>query len=104
MGFEMASKQMTFIQPADKTIEKVPHGKIHPVTLPVTEAIESVKIVVSDFIKSKKDLFSSFSDASIVPESNCLVYVPFMTGHHDLINEKYHVALNNKILSTAENL
>jgi len=102
--FLRIARQMTFVQPPDKITEKVPCGKTHPVTLSVTEAIESIKIVVSDFIKSKKDLFPSFIDASIIPESFNLVYVPFGTGHHDLISEKYNIALNNSILSTAGNL
>jgi hypothetical protein len=95
---------MTFVQPLDEVTEKVPDGTMHPVTLPVTEAIESIKIIVSDFIKSKKDIFPSLIDAVTIPESFRLVYIPFRTGPHDLINEKYSVALNNNVLSTAGNL
>ncbi len=102
--FLRIAKQMTFVQPLDEVTEKVPDGKMHPVTLPVTEAIESIKIVMAGLIKSKKDIFPSLIDAVIIPDSSCLVYVPFRTGHHDLINEKYSVALNNNILSTAGNL
>ncbi|MBU0544578.1 MAG: hypothetical protein KKH97_04495 [Proteobacteria bacterium] len=102
--FLRIAKQMTFVQPLDEVTEKVPDGTMHSVTLPVTEAIESIKIVMAGFIKSKNDLFSSLIDAVIIPENFNLVYVPFRTGHHDLINEKYHIALNNNILSTAGNL
>jgi len=102
--FLRIAKQMTFVQPLDEVTGKVPDGKMHSVTLPVTEAIESIKIVMSGFIKSKKDLFPSLINALIIPESFHLVYVPFRTGHHDLINEKYSVALNNNVLSTAGNL
>jgi predicted RNA-binding Zn-ribbon protein involved in translation (DUF1610 family) len=102
--FLRIAKQMTFVQPLDEITEKVPEGTMHSVTLPVTEAIESLKIVMSGFIESKKNLFPSLIDAVIIPESYYLVYVPFRTGPHDLINEKYHIALNNNVLSTAENL
>lgn len=102
--FLRIAKQMTFVQPLDEVTEKVPDGTMHPVTLPVTEAIESIKIIVSDFIKSKKDIFPSLIDAVTIPESFRLVYVPFRTGHLDLVNEKYSVALNNNVLSTAGNL
>jgi len=102
--FLRIAKQMTFVQPPDEITGKVPDGKMHSVTLPVTEAIESIKIVMSGFIKSKKDLFPSLINALIISESFHLVYVPFRTGHHELINEKYHIALNNNILSTAGNL
>ncbi len=102
--FLRIAQQMTFVRPLDEITEKAPDGKTHSVTLPVTEAIESIKIVMSGFIKSKKDLFPSLINAPVIPESFHLVYIPFRTGPHDLINEKYSVALNNNVLSTAGNL
>ncbi|MFH1977675.1 MAG: hypothetical protein ABIJ52_19305 [Pseudomonadota bacterium] len=102
--FIRLATQMTLSQPYDEIKSKVPAGTMHPVTLPATEAIESIKIVMSGFVKSKKNLFPSLIDAAITPESSYLVYVPFRTGHHDLINEKYSVTLNNNVLSTACNL
>jgi hypothetical protein len=102
--FLRIAKQMTFVQPSHEVAQKAPDGTIHPVTLPIAEAIDSIKIIISDFIKIDTDLLSLLLDAVIIPESFHLVYIPFKTDYHDLINEKYHIALNNNVLSTAGNL
>lgn len=102
--FIRLATHMTLAQPDDEIKGKVPAGTMHPVTLPVTEAIESFKTVMAGFIKPKKDYFPLLPDVRITPEDFTLVYVPFEEGHHDLIQEEYQMALNKALLATAGNL
>jgi predicted RNA-binding Zn-ribbon protein involved in translation (DUF1610 family) len=102
--FLRIAQQMTFVQPSGISPGKAPAGKTHHMTIPLTEAVESIKTVLAGFIKPEKDLFPLLADAVLIPESYHLVFVPFITGPHDLIFEKYNIALNNNVLSTAGNL
>lgn len=96
--------QFTLVQPFDKIIKKVPDATMHPVTLPVSEAIESIKIVLSNFVKPKKEYFPLIPDIKITPESYNLLYIPFQKNCFDFIQPKYNIALNEAILKTSGNL
>lgn len=102
--FLRIARQMTFVQPSDVSTEKAPGGKPHHITIPLTEAVESIRTVIAGFIKSDQNLFPLLANAVLIPASYHIVYVPFRTGHHDLLYEKYNIALNNNVLSTAGNL
>jgi DNA-directed RNA polymerase subunit RPC12/RpoP len=102
--FIRLATHMTLAQPGSEIRGKVPDGRIHPVNLPVTEAIESFKTVMAGFIKPKKEYFPLLPDVRITPENSTLVYVPFEEGHHDLIQPEYQMALNKALLATAGNL
>ena len=102
--FIRLATHMTLAQPDNEIKGGVPGGTLHPVTLPVSEAIESIKTVMAGFIKPKKDYFPLLPDVRITPENFTLVYVPFEEGHHDLIQAEYQMALNKALLATAGNL
>jgi DNA-directed RNA polymerase subunit RPC12/RpoP len=102
--FIRLATHMTLAQPDNEIKSGVPGGTLHPVNIPVYEAIESFKTVMAGFIKPKKDYFPLLPDVRITPEDFTLVYVPFEEGHHDLIQAEYQMALNKALLATAGNL
>lgn len=102
--FIRLATHMTLAQPDNEIKNNVPAGTLHPVTLPVSEAIESFKTVIAGFIKPKKNYFPLLPDVRITPEDFTLVYVPFEKGHHDLMQVEYQMALNKALLATAGNL
>ncbi len=102
--FIRLATHMTLAQPDNEIKGIVPAGTMHPVTLPVSEAIESFKTVIAGFIKPKKNYFPLLPDVRITPEDFTLVYVPFEKGHHDLMQVEYQMALNKALLATAGNL
>ncbi|MFH2045758.1 MAG: hypothetical protein ABIK92_11500 [Pseudomonadota bacterium] len=102
--FIRLATQFTLVQPFDKIIKKVPDATMHPVTLPVTEAIESIKTVLSNFVKPKKEYFPLLPDIKITPESYSLLYIPFKKSCFDFIQPKYNISLNESILKTSGNL
>lgn len=102
--FIRLATQFTLVQPFDEIIKKVPDAAMHPVSLPVTEAIDTIKIVLSNFIKPKKDYFPLLTNIKITPESYSLLYVPFKKNCFDFIQPKYNISINNSVLRTSENL
>ena len=75
-----------------------------PVTLPVKEAIESLKITLASFIKPKEFVQSNLPDIHIRPEGYILVYLPFDESPHDYVWKKYQIALDKNQLKLSANL
>lgn len=72
--------------------------RLHPVTLPVAEAIESLKIVLASATCNKKNILPILADISCKVHKCNLVYLPFSVGHHELMQEQLKIHINNKVL------
>ena len=102
--FLQLSRNITFSQPREKLIPDFPDARLHPVTLPVTEAVESLKINLANFIKPRKKLFPLLGNIKIRPKTYLLVYIPFEARHHDFIQPAFHLIINKNHISLARNL
>jgi hypothetical protein len=85
-------------------LRELPDARIHPVTLPMKDAVESLIINLASFMKPKEDLFPLLQDITIKPKSYLLVYIPFVEHHHEFIQPELHLTLNKNQLSHASNL
>ncbi len=97
-------QKMTLFQPHEKLIYKLPESELYPVTLPFSEAVETLKINLDSFMKPKKKLLPKLSDIQIRPRSFLLVYVPFIEKHHELIGLASNFAITKNQLKMAGNL
>ncbi len=97
-------KSTTLMQPGKKASSKLPKGTLHPVSLPVSEALETLKINMAGFIKPPKERLPMLADMRVEPLSYILVYIPFRKGHHDYVNPDLHLSVNRNQLSLAGNL
>jgi len=102
--FLRLSRGMTLSQPRDNIIREMPSARLHPVTLPVTEAAESMKIILASFAKPAKKILSRLNNITIEPKNFLLVYIPFTEKHHDLVNAELNMSINKNVLSFAGNL
>ena len=102
--FLQLSKNMTLAQLHHELNEELPEDRHHPITLPIGEAIESLKVNIASFIKPKNRLAEIFCQVGITVKSYVLVYVPFVEKHHELIQPDIHFAINKNILALSENL
>ena len=102
--FMQLSKNMTLAQLHMDLAEELPQQRYHPITLPVTEAIESLKINLASFFKPKNRLAEVLHTASITAKSFVLVYVPFVEKHHEFVQPDLQFAINKNIISLSENL
>lgn len=84
--------------------DELPDTRLHPVTLPIEEAIESLTVNLAGFMKPQKDLFPILRDITIKPESYLLVYIPFIEQHHEFIHPEFHLSINKNQLELASNL
>jgi len=102
--FVSLARNITLIQPQQKLVRELPDDPLYPVTLPIEETIESLKINLASFMKPQKDLFPILSDITIKPKSYLLVYIPFIEHHHEFIQPELHLSINKNQLKLASNL
>ena len=102
--FMQLSKNMTLAQLNHELTEELPEHRYHPITLPVTEAIESLRVNLASFIKPKNQLAEILPSINIKAKSFVLVYVPFLEKHHEFIQPDLQFAINKNILALSENL
>ena len=95
---------LTLTQPRDKLETAIPEGRLYPVNLPITEAIESLKVNLAGFMKPKKLLLSKLQEIKIRAVSYILVYIPFIEKVHDLVHPQYQVSINKNQLRLSGNL
>jgi hypothetical protein len=98
------SSSMTLAQPRDEIISELPPGSHRSITMPVTEAVESLRINISSFIKPCTRLPDIIPNLKIKAKSFVLVYVPFTEDHHDYIQPQLQVAVNKNVLQHSKNL
>lgn len=102
--FMQLSKNMTLAQLHNKLAEELPEHRHHPITLPVTEAIESLKVNLASFIKPKNQLAEILHATDVTAKGFALVYIPFLEKHHEFIQPDIQFAINKNVLALSENL
>lgn len=102
--FLRLSRIMTISQPRDDLVHEMPAAGLYPVTMPVTEAAESMKIILASFARPAKKILPRLNDITIEPKKFLLVYIPFTEKHHDLVNAELNMSINKNVLSFAGNL
>ncbi len=103
-AFLRISRGFTIAQPAEPLEKMMPGAKAHPVTMPVKEAVESLKINLGGLIAGQRKLYPRLPEINIRAQTALLVYIPFHEGHHDLTHPEYSMCVNKNALSLSYNL
>jgi hypothetical protein len=102
--FLQLASQTTLSQPCKKLISELPDARIYPTTLPIKEALESLKIILADFMKPRRTLVERLPGTRIDPKSVSLVFMPFKEGHHEFIQPDFQLTINKNVLALSKNL
>lgn len=104
-AFLQVARHITLSQPLQTHVETLPSfEKMHPVTLPVTEAVESLKLLLAEMVRPAKKVIPKLPEIRIKPIRFKLVYVPFEVGHHEYIQPDVPLTINKNMLALAKNL
>lgn len=103
-SFLRLTHQITRTQPSENLIPEMPDGHMHPVTLPVAESVQTLKLNLAGILRPKKKIQAHMQDLHIEPEQALLVYLPFSIHHHDLVQTTFGIAVNRNQLALAGNL
>ncbi len=96
--------QITLCQPRENMVAEVPDGKMHPVNLPLSEALETLKLNLAGLIRPRRLVQSCINDIKIKPSRYLLIYLPFDVRHHDLVQPRFNIAVNRNQLALSGNL
>jgi hypothetical protein len=109
LGFRLSPKafltQSVYInltQSQEKPVAGNPRGQLYPTTLPVTEAMDTLKISLAGMVRPAETRFPQLPQIQIKPLRFSLVYVPFHSGHHEWLQPKFNIAINKKLLSLTD--
>ena len=102
--FVRLARNITLAQPQEKLVGELPDALLHPVTLPIEEAVESLTVTLASFMKPQKDLLPILKEIKVKPRSYLLVYIPFLEQHHEFIQPELHLSINKNQLKLASNL
>ncbi len=94
----------TLSQPRENLISKLPDAGIYPTTLPIQEAVESLKLTLADFVKPRRTLVARLRDIQIDAKSYTLVFIPFTEGHHEFRQPDFQLTINKNVLALSKNL
>jgi hypothetical protein len=92
------SKQMTVSQEQFNMVDEAPSSSLYPVTLPLSEALQGVKLIFADSIINRRRLFPQLPQVSFIPGTSTLVYLPFADTGQEIIQEHKPVSIHKKTL------
>jgi len=96
--------QMTLGQPMEKAVSGPPGGDAYSVNLPIREALESLKLILANFLRPLEARVDLVPQIEIKPHRFSLVYIPFKDTRLELVHPRLNLAVNKSVLSHARNL
>jgi len=102
--FLRISRQVTITQPTSELEKKIMKNTHLPITLPATEAIQSIRITLASLATPLRDHLPPLANAEIKANAAALIFLPFEPHHHEFINREMNLAINANVLKLSENL
>lgn len=91
---------LTLSQPQGEMQSSLPEAdQCHPVTLPVAQAVESLKTVLAGFAKPSQMIRSRLPEIKIETLGFNLVFIPFIDKIHEMVQPDFHISLNKNMLT-----
>ena len=82
----------------------MPKASMYPVTLPASEALQSLKITLVTMAVPRRNILALIKDITIEPLESLLVFIPFSGSTHEYIQEQMHMSLNRSAMKYGRNL
>ncbi len=102
--FHRLSLQLTYAQLQADLTEKIDNRRLHPITLPASEGLESIKITLAAILRPAETWLPRFADIGIRPSRVTLVFLPFDERPHDLFFPEINLSISKNILAHTGNL
>jgi hypothetical protein len=95
---------LTLSQPQVDWDPTLPKENLHPVTLPVQEAVEGLKLIFASFIKPRRTMYTQLPEIEITGKSFYLAFIPFRQRGNELSQPAYRLRINKNLLTYALHL
>ncbi|MEE9566488.1 MAG: hypothetical protein V3W17_03220, partial [Desulfobacteria bacterium] len=90
--------QLTISQKDFKTKETIPKKDLYPVTMPQSEAAQSIKLTLANSALTKRNTFPLLPQVNFAIKDSTLVYLPFTDKGHDMVQQDMRVSINKRAL------
>ncbi|MEN6615629.1 MAG: hypothetical protein ABFD12_03665 [Syntrophorhabdus sp.] len=84
--------------------EDLPHDRILPVNLPLSDAIDSAKVVIANLAFKKKEIFPRLPEIEFHDEDTLLVLIPFTENAQEYIQPDINYAIMKNALMWGKNI
>ena len=102
--FLRLNQGMTISPPREEFERSLPKSSLYPVTLPVSEAVESIKITIANFAIDKEKTFPKLNELKIHLNESLLVYLPFTSSGSDFIEPHTQLCIPKNLLKLGRDL
>ncbi|MCG8549462.1 MAG: hypothetical protein MI799_03555 [Desulfobacterales bacterium] len=96
--------QLTTAQPEPILSRTVENNLYHPVNLPASEAVQTIRITLAALLKPRKEILECLPITQVAAQSVSLIFLPFKSSHHDIIHPDLGIGINKKALALSGNL
>jgi len=102
--FLLLAGMLTLSPPDNIARDRLRLSPAYPVTLPLSEAEESLKTVLAYLVESKRHVFEKLGDITIETKDSELIYLPFNRRGNEFIYEGQNIAVPKAALAHGKNL
>lgn len=103
--FLQLARQLTIIQENEfDEIDSLPVNNIFPVTLPLSEAIQALKMILASSSIMKKNVMPFLPQINFIIGKKTLVFLPFRQTRYDMINDELEISVNRQSLEFGRSL
>lgn len=98
------AKQFTLMQGDLDESESVPDKGFYPITLPLSEAVQSLKIILASSAVTKKNVMPYLPEINFEIKDIALIYLPFRETRYDMIQDELDLSINRQSLEFGRKL
>ncbi len=91
-AFINTARNVSTQDPKLKYKEEISKHPLFPVTLPASEALESIRIIIAQLAENKENVFHFLPNLQISPKQAMVVYLPFKMRGMELIQQDMHLS------------
>jgi hypothetical protein len=96
--------KMTLSPPPQELLPALPKNDCYTVNLPISEAVETLKINLANFIKPRKSFLVKLPEIEVEAKDYLLVYIPFREKYQELTQPGCNFTITKTHLRLAKNL
>jgi hypothetical protein len=102
--FLRIARQITTANPRKELQEEFHDISWYPVNVTLSEALDSLKVVLTDIAMNKKNLMPRLEEITITPIESLLVFHPFIDSNYELVEPEMKCGLMKNGLRWGKNL
>lgn len=97
--FLRLARTMTFLQKRPERNAQPPKTDLYPVTLPLNEALESLRVLIASIAHPKKSVLPHLHEMTFSLKDSRLAYLPFTVRGEELIQQEIGMSVQKAALS-----